>query len=94
MVIRIVTEIILKNVNDDLFNNIIAKDNLEVMWEKLKTIYFQVRPTIVYSILKELLIYPKINKPKEFEKHITWIFIEVKFLIKQLRNVVTSNKDI
>ena len=32
---------------------------------------------IVYSILPKLLIYPKINKPKSFEKSITSVFLEV-----------------
>ncbi len=48
----------------------------------------------MYSILQELLIYPKINRPKAFEKPVISIFAEVRFLVKRLRAAVTPNKNI
>lgn len=45
-------------------------------------------------IFQELLIYPKINKPKEFKKPVTSIFAEVRFLVKRLKATITLNKDI
>lgn len=94
MAIEIATEIIQGDVSDDLFNNIIDKDDPKVMWEKLKAVCSQVGPSVVYSILQELLTYPKINKPKGFKKPVTSIFAKVRFLVKRLRTAVTPNKDI
>lgn len=62
------------------------------MWEKLKAVYSQFRPSVIYSIFQKLLTYPKINKPKQFEKLVTNIFAKIKFLVKQLRVAVTPNK--
>ena len=93
MAIGITTEIIQED-SDDLFNNIIDEENLKVMWEKLKAMCFQFEPNVIYLILQELLIYPKINKLNGFETPVTSIFAKVRFLVKQLRVVVTPNKDI
>lgn len=94
MTIGIATEIIQGGFSDDLFNNIIDKDDPKVMWEKLKAVCLQVGPGVVYLILQELLTYPKINKPKGFETSVTSIFAKVRFLVKRLRAAVTPNKDI
>ncbi len=94
MAIGIATEIIQGGVSDDLFNNIMDKDDLKVLWEKLRAVCSQIGPGVVYSILQELLIYPKINRPTKFERPVISIFAEVRFLIKRLRAAVTLNKDI
>lgn len=64
------------------------------MWDKLKAVCSQVVLGVIYSILQELLIYTKLNKPKGFEKPVTSIFAEIWFLVKWLRTVVTSKNDI
>ena len=51
-------------------------------------------PSVVYSILQELLTYPKINKPKSFEKFVTSVFSEIQFLCNCLRAAITPNIDI
>ena len=77
MAIGKATEIIQERVSDDLFNKIIDEDDSKVMWEKLRAVCSQVGPGVVYSILQELLTYPKINRLKVFEKPVTSIFAEV-----------------
>lgn len=49
---------------------------------------------MVYSILQELLNYPRNNKPKGFEKPVMSVFADVRFLIKQLRAAITPDRDI
>lgn len=94
MVIGITTKIIQEEVNNVFFNNIINKDNLQVMWEKLKSICFQTGIGVVYLIFQELLTYLKVNKPKWFEKSVTSHFSEIRVLVKPLKGAVTSNRDI
>ncbi len=94
MAIGIATEIIQGGVSDNLFNNIINKDDPKVMWEKFTAVCSHFGPGVVYLIFQELSTYPKINRPKEFEKPVTSIFAEVRFLVKQLRAAVTPNEDI
>lgn len=82
MVIGIAIKIIKKEVSNNLFNNINDKKDPKVMWKKFKVVCSQVEPGVIYSILQKLFIYPKINKPKEFEKPMTNIFAKVRFLVK------------
>lgn len=58
------------------------------------SVFFQVGTGVVYSIFHELLMYLKINKPKRFDKLVTSHFSKVQVLVKQLRVVVTPNRDI
>lgn len=64
------------------------------MWDKLKSLCSETGLGVVYSILQELLTYPKINKPKGFNKSVTSVFVDVQFLCKRLRAAITPNKDI
>lgn len=43
----------------------------------------------MYLILQELLNYPKINKPKGYDKSVMQIFAEVRYLCKRLRMAMT-----
>lgn len=61
----------------------ILKDPKE-MWDELKSIYIKVGQEVVYFILQELLHYPKITKPKRYEKSVKQIFVKVKYLYKHL----------
>lgn len=94
MAIGIATEIIQGGVSDDLFNNIIDENDLQRIWEKLRAVCSQIGTGVVYSILQELFTYPKINKPKGFDKLVTSVFSEVRVLVKWLRAAVTPNRDI
>ena len=94
MAIGTAMRIIQGGVSDDLFNSIIDLDDSQLMWEKLRSVCSQTGPGVVYSILQELLTYPKINKPKGFEKSVTSFFSEVRFLCNCLRAAITPNKDI
>lgn len=64
------------------------------MWEKLRATCSQIGQGVVYFILQELLNYPRINKPKGFEKPVMSIFADVQFLIKRLQVAITPNRDI
>ncbi len=69
------------------------KDSKE-MWDKLKSICTKVGQGVVYSILQKLLYYPKITKPKEYEKPVMQIFAVVKYLCKRLRTAMTPGWDL
>lgn len=64
------------------------------MWEKLKSVCSQTETEEVYSILQKLLIYPKVNKLKKFEKSVKSHFSKFGILVKQLKATVTLNRDI
>lgn len=80
--------------SNDLFNNIIDTDNLQAMWAKLQSVCFHVGQGVVCSIFQELFNYPKVNKPKKYEKTITSIFADVQILTKRLRAALTPNRNI
>lgn len=69
-------------------------ENPKKMWDKLKSICTEVGQGVVYSILQELLYYPKINKLKRYKKPIIQIFAEVKYLCKRFRTVITPGQDL
>lgn len=77
MAIGITTQIIKEGVSNDIFNNIIDIIDPQEMWEKLRTACSQVGQGFVYSILQELLNYPRINKSKGFAKPVMSIFADV-----------------
>ena len=70
-------QIIQGKVSHDLFNTIIDLDKLKLMREKLKSVCSQIGPGAIYSILRELFMYPKINKLKGFEKSIKSVFSKI-----------------
>ena len=80
--------------SDDLFNNIIDIDDPQAMWAKLQSVCSHVGQGVVYLILQELFNYPKVNKPKGYEKTITSVFADVQILTKRLRAALTPNRDI
>lgn len=69
------------------------KDPKEI-WDKLKSICTEVGQRIVYSILQKLLYYPKITRPKGYEKPVMQIFAEVKYLCKRLYSAMTPRRDL
>ena len=60
----------------------------------MKRVCFQVSQGVVYSILKELLNYPRIIKQLGYEKKVTTIFAEVKQLVQRLQFTVTEQRTI
>lgn len=48
----------------------------------------------MYSILKELLNYPRVVKPLGYEKKATTIFTEVKQLVQRLQSAVMEHRTI
>ena len=68
MTVGIVQRIIRKGVSNQITFNIMNFKNPKVIWDKFKSICTEVGQGVVYSILQELLHYPKINKPKGYEK--------------------------
>lgn len=64
------------------------------MWTKLKTICSEVDQGVVYSIFQKFLHYPRINKPKRYNKSVKQIFAKVKYLYKHLQTTITLNCDL
>lgn len=82
--IKTVIKIIKKDINNNIFNNIIDITDLKKRWDKLYYVYSQVGQKVVYSIVQELLNYFCNIKPKRFEKLVMSQFVDVSFLVKQL----------
>lgn len=94
MAVGTATRIIKEGVSNDIFNNIIDVTDPNEIWQKLRTACFQVGQGVVYSILQQLLNYPRTNKPKGFEKPVMSVFANVRFLIKRLQAAITPHRDI
>ena len=90
----IATKIIKQGVSTDLYINIIGERNPQRSWETLRQVCSQVWQGVVYSILKELLNYPRVAKPLGYEKKATTIFAEVKQLVQRLQSAVTEERTI
>lgn len=54
----------------------------------------QVGQRVVYSILKELLNYPRVAKPLDYKKKATTLFPKVKQLVQHLQSEVMEEKTI
>ena len=64
MAVGTATRIIKEGVSNNIFNIIIDITDPKEMWKKLRSACSQVGQGVVYFILKELLNYPRNNKPK------------------------------
>lgn len=93
MAVDIAQKIIRKGVSDQIAFNIMDLKDPKEMWDKLKSICTQVGQG-VYLILQELLHYPKMTKPKRYEKPVMQIFAKVKYLCKRLRLAMTPEQDL
>ena len=94
MVVGTPQRIIREGIIDQIAFNIIDLKDPKEMWDKLKSICTEIGQGVVYSILQELLYYPKITKPKRYEKPVMEIFAEVRYLCKQLRTAITPGRDL
>ena len=92
--VGITQKIIRKGVSDQIAFNTMDLKDLKEMWEKLKSICTEVGQEVVYSIFEKLLHYPKITKPKGYEKPVMQIFAEVKYLCKCFRLAMSLGQDI
>ncbi len=92
--VGIAQRIITEGVSDQIAFNIIYLEDPKEMWDKLKSICTEIGQGVVYSILQELLNYPRINKPKGYNKPVMQIFTEVRYLCKRLRTAMTSGRDL
>lgn len=88
----ITSKIIKQGVSADLYINIIWERNSQRSWKILCHVCSQVGQRVVYSILKELLNYPRVTKLLGYEKKGATIFAEVKQLVQQLQSAVTKQK--
>lgn len=93
MAIGIAQRIIIKGVSDQISFNIMDLEDPREMWNKLRSICSEIGQGVVYSILQELFNYPKINKPKGYDKPVMQIFAEVRYLCKRLRTAMTPGRD-
>lgn len=94
MAVGIARRIIVEGVNNQIDFNIMDLEDLKDMWTKLKSICTEVGQGVVYSILQELLNYPKINKPKGYDKPVMQIFAKIRYLCELLRTAMTPNRDL
>ena len=90
----IASKIIKQGVNSDLYTNIIGERDPHRSWETLRRVCSQIGQGVVYSILKELLNYPRVVKPLGYEKRANTIFAEVKQLVQRLQSAVTEHQTI
>ena len=90
----VTSKIINQGVNGDLYINIIGERNPQRSWEILRRVCSQVGQGVVYSILKELLNYPRVAKPLGYEKKTNTIFAQVKQLVQRLQSAVTNQRTI
>lgn len=89
MAVGIARQIILKSVNAQIAFNIMDLKDSKEMWEKLTSICNEIGQVVVYSILQELFNYPKIIKPKGYDKSVMQIVAEVRYLCKRIQTVMT-----
>lgn len=94
MAVGIARRIILEGVSDQIAFNIMDLEDPKQMWDKLTNICTEISQGVEYSILQELLNYPKINKPKGYNKPVMLIFAEVRYLCKRLRTAMTPGRDL
>lgn len=77
MAIGIARRIIIKGVSNQIAFNIMDLEDPKKIWDKLQSICSKIGQRVVYLILQELLNYPKINKPKGYDKPVMQIFAKV-----------------
>ena len=93
MAIGMAQKIIIEGVSSQIAFNIMDIDNPKDMWDTLKRICSEVGQGAVYSVLQEILNYPRIHKPKGYDKPVVEIFAEVRFLCKRLKAAITAGRD-
>lgn len=94
MTIKIVWKIIIEGVSSLINFNIIDINNLKEIWDTLKKICSKVSQRVVYSVLQEIFNYPRIHKPKKYNKSVVEIFAEVYFFYKWLKVVMISRSNL
>ena len=94
IVVGIARRIILEGVSNQIAFNIMDLEDLKEMWDKVKSICSKIEQGVVYLILQKLRNYPKINKPKGYDKPVMQIFTEVRYLCKRLCIAMTPGQDL
>ena len=92
--VEIARQIILEDINYQIAFNIMDLEDPKEIWEKLTSICSEIGQDIVYSIFQELFNYPKINKPKGYDKPVMQIFAEVWYLCKHFQTAMTLRRDL
>lgn len=90
----IVQQIILKGVSNQIAFNIIELEDPKEMWDKLTNICTEIGQGVIYSIFQEFFNYPKINKPKGYDKPAMQIFAEIQYLYKHCQTTMTPEQDL
>lgn len=89
MAVKITWQIILEGINNQIALNIINLKDPKKIWDKLVNICSEIGQRIVYSIFQELLNYPRINTPKQYNKPVMQIFAKVRYLYKRFHTIMT-----
>lgn len=68
-------------------------NNPKDMWDILTKICLEVGQGMVYSVLQNILNYPRVKKPKRCDKSAIEIFVEVRFFSKRLKAVMIARRN-
>ena len=93
MAVGIARQSILEDVSNQIAFNIINLEDPKELWDKVTNICTKIGQGVVYLIFQELLNYPKINKPKGYNKSVMKIFAEVKYLYQRVQTAMTLGRD-
>lgn len=84
--------IIKQGVGPDLYDKIIHEESPKNAWATLERVSTQVGQAVIFSLVRELLNYPRLNKQKDFETPTIRIFNDVKHIMLRLRAVVKDEQ--
>ena len=83
--IALACSIIKHGIGSELYANVIGERNPINLWNTFERISRRVGQGVIYSLLKDVLNYPCINRPLGFKKKSTAIFGEMEQLVDRLQ---------
>lgn len=84
--------IIKQGVGPDLYDKIMDEESPKNVWATLERVSIQVGQAVIFSLVRELLNYPRLNKQQGFEKPTFQIFGEVKQIMRRLQAAVKDEQ--
>jgi len=83
-----------ESISDDMHTLVVGEMDPKALWNKLKDSCNKKGQGVVYAILQEMLNYPKITKPKGYDKAVIQSCAEVKTLARRLRDSIAEGKNV
>lgn len=84
--------IIKQGVGPDLYDKILDEDSPKNAWATLERASTQVGQAVIFSLVRELINYPRLNKQQGFEKQTFQIFGEVKQIMRRLQAAIKDEQ--